>query len=127
MRGMKRKICVFKHILKMVSSICKHVAQPSKDPEATGLSQAGTHTDQRGPEEHHSFTPLLSSFQHPTGEGAGGISFNLPLSSATCRHLLLAQHHKWAPQPPTAGTKVEHVFLGRSKSTLSVPMGDVVP
>lgn len=64
----------------MVSSICKHVAQPSKDPEATGLSQAGTHTDQRGPEEHHSFTPLLSSFQHPKVKVLG-------VSLLICRYL----------------------------------------
>lgn len=96
MWGKKWKICIFKHILETVSSICKHVAQPNKDPEATGLGQAGTHRPEG---------PCRTSLIHTKVPSAPGSWESIGVSLLICLYLqqpvdiFYWPHHKRAPQP----------------------------
>lgn len=129
MLGKKRKICIFKHILKMVSNICNCVAQSSRDPEATGMNQAGTQSCVIQKPEGHCGRSVIYNypFQFPSAVECcksmlGSMSINLPCPLITCRPAI-GHCHKWATQldrllvQPTDGMKVEHILLERSKST----------
>ena len=69
----------------MVSTICKCVAQPSRDPEAIGMNQAGTHSCVIQRTEGHCRRSVIHNypFQFPSAVECcksvlGSISINLP-------------------------------------------------